>query len=157
MPRFSSISKESIGTCHPLIKMLLYSAIEYWDFIILYGFRDKEKQDYFYAEGVSKVRWPNSKHNHLSTQEDVDAGWAEGTDEPLSLAFDFAPWHSTGKHIRWNEKREFYHMAGLLLGMGERIVTPTEYKWRYGGDWDSDQDLGDQTFLDLGHIELVER
>jgi hypothetical protein len=131
------------------------SAIELWDFSVLYGWRGAITQDQLFAEGVSKVKWPDSKHNHLSTQEDVDRNWCEDVGVPLSLAFDFAPWFPTGKHIRWEHEKDFYYLAGLLIGLGQRIVAGTGYLFRYGGDWNSDLDTYNQTFMDLGHIELV--
>ena len=157
MPSFGYASRKARSTCHPLLKQTVDAAIEYWDFALLYGWRGREEQDALFEANVSKVRWPNSKHNHLSTKDDVDAGWAEEVGIPLSLAFDFAPWHSTGKHIRWEVTEEFYYFSGFIQGIAGRILSGTSYDFRYGGDWDQDQDLRDQTFMDLGHIELVAR
>jgi hypothetical protein len=154
MPNFGERSKGKLITCHPLIREVSYLAIRYWDITIIHGFRGKELQDELVAQGLSKTPWPTSQHNHLSDQEDVDAGYANDVDIPLSLAFDFAPWYPVLPHVRWKHEDEFYHMAGLIIGMSEDYLNERGFWLRYGGDWDDDQDLHDQTFLDLGHLEL---
>ena len=42
-------------------------------------------------------------------------------------------------------------MAGLVLG----IAAVFGIKIRWGGDWDSDNDLNDQKFMDLAHFEEI--
>lgn len=63
-----------------------------------------------------------------------------------SLAVDVAPWP-----IDWNDKNRFYHFAGRVQGIAQMF----NIKIRWGGDWDSDNDLKDQNFYDLPHFELV--
>ena len=43
-------------------------------------------------------------------------------------------------------------MAGYIQATADKLGI----KIRWGGDWDSDGDLDDQTFMDLGHFELVD-
>ena len=72
--------------------------------------------------------------------------YSKHNQEP-SLAVDVAPWP-----IDWNDSHRFYHFAGFVLG----IAAALNIRLRWGGDWDSDFDLRDQTFFDLPHFELEE-
>ena len=47
--------------------------------------------------------------------------------------------------------RGFSYLAGIISG----IARTMGYIVRWGGDWDSDFDVRDQTFNDLGHFELI--
>jgi len=154
MPNFGERSSGKLITCHPLIREVSYLAIRYYDFTVIHGWRGEELQNELVAQGASKTPWPTSKHNHQSDQRDVDEGYATGVGLPLSLALDFAPWYINVPHVRWRNSDEFYHMSGLIVGMSEDYLNDRGFCFRYGGDWDGDQDLHDQTFLDLGHLEL---
>ena len=154
MPTFGTKSKAALVTCHPLIVRAANLAIRHWDLTVIYGFRGEDLQDDLVRRGLSKTPWPQSQHNHLSDERDVEEGWAEEVGQPLSLAFDWAPWHTATPHVRWNRSEEFYHLAGLIMGISQELLFEAGFRWRYGGDWDSDQDLRDQTFMDLGHLEL---
>jgi peptidoglycan L-alanyl-D-glutamate endopeptidase CwlK len=154
MPSFGSRSEAALATCHPLIIKTAKLAIRHWDFGVHFGWRDEETQNDLVRRGLSKTPWPQSRHNHLSDEQDVEEGYAEEVGQPLSLAFDWAPWFPSIPHIRWNRPEEFYHMAGLIIGVSQELLNEGGFRWRYGGDWDNDQDLRDQTFMDLGHLEL---
>jgi hypothetical protein len=154
MPNFGSRSKANLATAHPMIRYTTGMAIKYYDFTVISCFRDEELQNSLVAQGVSKTPWPTSMHNHLSTEADIVRGHATEVGVPLSLAFDFAPWFPNPPHLRWNNGHEFYHMAGLIMGETREFLADWGYRWRYGGDWDGDQSLTDQTFFDLGHLEL---
>ena len=52
--------------------------------------------------------------------------------------------------IDWNDKERFYFFAGYVKG----IASQMGIELRWGGDWDSDNQLHDQTFMDLPHFEL---
>lgn len=100
--------------------------LEHHDCKVIYGLRTEAEQQKLVAEGLSRTM--NSKHL-------------------TGKAIDIAPYP-----IDWENTKRFYYFAGMVLavaqGMGLKI--------RWGGDWDMDDVLDDQTFMDLVHFELVE-
>lgn len=134
MPQFGNASKKRLATCDPRIVEVLEEVIKHFDCSVLEGVRSKEDQNEYYRTGRSKVMWPHSKHNVL----------VEGQ---LSRAVDVAPYP-----IDWNDTDRFYYFAGFVVG----IAASKGIKLRFGGDWDGDRDLKDQTFNDLPHFELVD-
>ena len=134
MATFGHDSLSKISSLHPLWEPILHDVIKWFDFKVTCGHRTMEDQTKAYLAGLSKKRWPESKHNPMP-----------------SIAVDVAPYHATPPHIRWNATKEFYFLAGAILEAAESF--DTEVRW--GGDWDRDGDLYDQTFMDLGHFELV--
>lgn len=111
--------------------MVLTQAIELTpvDFTLLSGYREQEEQDELFAKGMSKLKYPMSKHNTNP-----------------SMAVDFAPYP-----IDWKDERAFSLVAGVIITVGNM----NNIKLRWGGDWDNDGSTRDQTFMDLGHLELV--
>ena len=144
---FGSGSLNKLATCHKVLQLIAQKAIEVspMDFTIVHGFRDEVQQNAFFDAGASKTPWPDSKHN-----------CSNAAGKPESLAIDFAPWHSSLRpQIRWERTEEFRWLAGFIMGAGESIARSHGYTLRWGGDWDRDGDHRDQTFMDVGHIELV--
>ena len=130
MPSFGQRSRRALATCHTELVVLAEEAIAVgMDFSVLEGHRDAERQADLYHRGLSRVRWPLSKHNT----------------EP-SEAFDLAPYP-----IDWGDSRRFDHLAGILRA----IASEQGLALRWGGDWDGDFDLLEHRFLDLGHFELI--
>lgn len=127
---FSKRSLKEIETCHPDLQKILHEAIKYFDFAVTCGHRGKEDQNRAFAEGKSKLKWPNSKHNKVP-----------------AMAVDCAPFP-----IDWNKRHEFYFMQGLFLG----IATQMGIKIRLGIDFNNDKNLRNDSFVDGPHIELVE-
>lgn len=99
------------------------------DVTILTGHRTEEVQNRVYSSGLSKVKYPNSKHNQLP-----------------SLAIDAAPYP-----IQWKDLDRFYMFAGYV----KAIADSRGIKIRCGADWDGDFQTNDQNFNDLVHFELV--
>lgn len=128
MPEFSGKSKARLSTCHPQIIQVMNVAIRKVDFTILHGHRGEAEQTKLYAGGLSKLQWPDSTHN-----------------KKPSLGIDIAPWP-----IDWEDRERFVFVAGIVLGVAECLG----FNFRWGGDWDGDTDLHDQTFMDLGHFEV---
>ncbi len=129
MPKFGKKSKSRLETCHPELRRLFQEVVNCFDCSVLQGHRSKEDQDNAYHEGRSKLKFPKSKHNKKPSE-----------------AVDVAPYP-----IDWNDKERFYYFAGVVKG----IAIKMDIKIRWGGDWDSDTDVKDQTFMDLPHFELV--
>ena len=128
MPKFGKRSLEIISGLDSRLERVLWKAIEIYDFAVLSGYRLKEEQDNLFRNGLSKKKYPGSRHNQ----------WP-------SCAVDIAPYP-----IDWDDLERFYFLAGVIRACAN--LCKTEIRW--GGDWDSDGDLHDQSFMDLGHFEL---
>ena len=131
MPKFSKISKERFNTLELDLQLILTYAIRVYDFKIIGGHRVRAEQDRVFSKGLSKVEWPNSKHNSFP-----------------SRAVDIAPYP-----IDWDDRERFVYLAGIIKG----IAATKDIAIRWGGDWDQDNDLHDQSFMDLPHFELVDK
>jgi len=132
MPSFSTASDARLDTCDPRIQKVMREVIKHRDCTILCGHRNEQEQnEAFNAKPqLSKVQWPNSKHNRMP-----------------SLAVDVAPYP-----IDWNDYSYFTHFAGFVLG----IAATMGINMRWGGDWNRNGKTKDETFLDGPHFELVE-
>jgi peptidoglycan L-alanyl-D-glutamate endopeptidase CwlK len=105
--------------------------VQGWDCQVLEGKRSEEQQKINVATHVSQTL--ASKHVY-----------------PLgapSLAVDVVPYP-----LNWNDLIRFYTFGGFVLGTARKLGIHI----RWGGDWDSDHVLDDQTFMDLPHYELVQ-
>jgi peptidoglycan LD-endopeptidase CwlK len=130
----SNSSSDKLSQCHSELQRLVKAVEERIGLVVSCGHRGKDEQDRAVAEGQSKTPWPTSKHNSLP-----------------SLAVDIEPLKRS--QIDWNDKVFFYYFAGYVMAVADLI----DVKVRWGGDWDSDRDLHDQSFFDLPHFELRER
>lgn len=130
MPKFSSSSIANLISADKRLQQVMTEVIKHYDCTILQGHRGQAQQDEYYFKGLSKLRWPDSKHNIYP-----------------SLAIDIAPYP-----LDWNDNVAFYYMAGLIKG----VASTMGIALRWGGDWDSDTDFHDQTFFDLVHFEIIQ-
>ncbi|MCF1193189.1 hypothetical protein LRR18_16490 [Mangrovimonas sp. AS39] len=136
MPRFSQASFSKLTTCHPDLQVLMYEVIKYFDCTIIEGYRNEADQERAFADGKTKLHWPHGKHNRLP-----------------SMAIDVAPYP-----IDWHNTKRMYWFAGYVMGIAQKLKDDGKmtHSVRFGGDWDRDKDINDQTFNDLVHFELVE-
>ena len=63
MPQFGQRSRQNLETCDQEIQDVLNEAIKHFDFSVIDGYRNMERQNTYFNEGVSKLRWPHSRHN----------------------------------------------------------------------------------------------
>ena len=137
MPRFSESSKAKLDTAHRALQLTCEAVIPHYDFTVLEGHRGKEKQNRMVKEGKSQLEWPDSKHNSTP-----------------SKAVDVAPYP-----IDWEATGRFKVLSGYMMQAFAMLraqgVVDSGLGLRWGGDWDSDRDLQDQSFDDLPHFELV--
>lgn len=126
---FSYKSKRELEGCHHDIKLLAHRVLEKYDHSISEGHRGKKRQNELKLGGLTKLSFPESKHNKIP-----------------SLAFDAVPYP-----VDWKNIKRFYHFAGYVLATAESMGI--EIRW--GGDWNRNYDLDDQSFMDLVHFELV--
>jgi peptidoglycan L-alanyl-D-glutamate endopeptidase CwlK len=131
MPVFSKKSLEKLKTCDPRLQKLFTEVVKHFDCTVVVGIRGKEDQELAFKTGKSKLNWPNSKHNKTP-----------------SLAVDVVPFLNGG--ITWDDK-ECTYFAGVVKG----IAAMLNINIRWGGDWDQDNDVKDNTFNDLVHFEIA--
>lgn len=127
--QFGKRSKRNLLELDPKLQLILNELITMIDVTISTGHRDEAEQNRLYREGFSKVQWPDSKHNVYPAQ-----------------AVDVEPWP-----IDYSDVRRYYIMAGMI----KHIAKVAGISIRWGGDWDGDGDLKDQSFNDLAHFELL--
>lgn len=137
MPSFSQRSLDNLSQCHPDLQLIFNTVVRDFDCTVICGHRGKEEQEKAYAEGKSKARWGESKHNL----------------QP-SMAADVVPYP-----IDWNDTDRMRHFAGYVKGVASILygLEAISHKLRWGGDWDNDTELSDNKFNDFPHFELVEK
>ena len=133
--KFGERSAGHLATVHPKLSVLCEHALEScpFDLTVTCGRRSKEDQEKAVREGRSKVHWPNGNHN---TKRETD----------LARAVDIHPYP-----IDFSDTRRYHVLAGVMLA----LASMANVKIRWGGDWDGDGDLTDQSFNDLPHFELA--
>ena len=135
MPRFGEDSERELAGVHPDLQLVCREAIKRYDFKVICGVRSQEEQDRVYAQGLSKVRWPGSKHNLTA---DCKVAWA----------VDLAPWP-----IDWSPSKvtRFFYLAGVI----QTVAGILDIHVRWGHDWNMNFDFYDQKFIDAPHFELT--
>lgn len=131
----TEVEKSRLATCEEDIQKVVNEVTKKWNINIIFGIRAKEDQDKAFAEGKTKLQWPNSKHNSNP-----------------SKAIDMCPVEVVGKResIDWKDRERFSLFAGYVLGIAEAMGVSI----RWGGDWDQDTEVKDNGFDDLVHFEL---
>mgnify|MGYP003149855128 CR=1 FL=1 len=124
MPRFGKRSKERLKGVDVKLVNVLNELVKIMDVTIIEGLRSKERQEKLLKERKTKTRF--SKH-------------IEGK------AVDLAPYP-----IDWEDRERFHYMGGMIRGIGKQLHTNI----RWGGDWDSDGEIKDNSFDDLVHVEI---
>lgn len=128
MAKFSKLSLAKLETCDVRLQRVFKEVVKYFDCTVICGFRGKEEQDEAFRSGASKTPWPISKHNRTP-----------------SAAVDVVPYP-----VSWKDTNQMRYFAGFVVG----IAATMGITIRWGGDWDSDRDLNDQTFFDFPHFEV---
>lgn len=127
----SDVSKKRLATCAEPLQQLINKVALRWPLMVLEGHRGQEAQDAAYAAGKSKLKYPHGKHNSLPSQ-----------------AVDVIP--TSNGQIDWNDTKRICFFAGYVLATADSLGLDI----RWGGDWDGDYDLRDNTFNDLVHFEI---
>jgi peptidoglycan L-alanyl-D-glutamate endopeptidase CwlK len=133
MPAFGRTSDLRLQTVDWRLLMIAEEAIKITDFTVLEGYRNPTRQDSLFNQGLSKVKGGDSKHN----------SWP-------SMAIDVAPYP-----IDWDDTERFVKLAGVFEAAAYSLGMQDELRW--GGDWDGDNRLTEETFRDYGHFEIVPR
>lgn len=128
MPKFSEKSLTKLATCDERLQSVFNEVVKYFDCTVLEGHRGEEAQNRAYAEGKSKLRWPNGNHNSVP-----------------SKAVDVIPYP-----VDWSDRERMTLFAGFVLGTARQMGI----KLRWGGDWDNNTQVKDNSFDDLVHFQV---
>lgn len=130
MPNFSKRSEKNLEDVDDRLVVMCKRAIRVMDFSVIEGHRSEARQNALFDKGMSKLKYPHSKHNTKP-----------------SLAIDCVPYP-----IDWQDQRRFYQLAGVFKAIAHSLG----FEIRHGGDWDRDDEFKDQKFFDLPHFEIYE-
>jgi len=125
---FNEKSKLILSTTHPDLQKIFTEVVKGFDCTIICGHRNELDQNEAYRIRASKLKWPDSKHNSIPAR-----------------AVDVVPYP-----LDWKDINRMYYFAGYVKAKAETL----NIKIIWGGDWDNDTEVNDQSFLDLPHFEL---
>lgn len=115
--KFSEHSKKQLSTLHPDLQILCEVSINIVDFKIYEGYRSEQKQNEYFEEGTSKLKYPNSKHNNYP-----------------SLAMDLYPYIDGNVSL---EQKDFGYLAGQICAVARFM----DINLVWGGQWKNFIDL----------------
>lgn len=145
-------SQAVLVTVHPDLEIIAMHVIEVFDIRLLQGARTIEEQIWNIRRGVSKTL--NSRHIPRDEEGRYDPN------QP-AIALDFAPYKfgvnpwpvdSDSRATREKKKGRWYYAQGII----RQVAHEHGIEIRQGVDWDMDGNFFDQSFDDLGHVELVQ-
>lgn len=137
--RYGDSSLKVYRELHHDLQVIFRTALDRgFDHSLICGHRDEATQNELFKLNMTKVRWPDSKHNSLP-----------------SMAVDATPWWP-GLDDRWVPRHcRFFAGAIAAITVELYLAGSISHVVRWGGDWDRDGDQRDQKFDDLVHFELV--
>jgi len=125
---FSKSSRVRRDTCHPLIQDWLNELIKWRDCTVAWGYRGESDQNEMYADGLSKCKFPDSKHN-----------------KDPSLAVDVYP-YVDGRMVNGDQDGDDI-LINRFIGFGQAIAALRGIPIRSASEWKEFKG-------DLGHWEL---
>lgn len=136
---FSTQSVSRLSTCHPDLRVLFYEVIRFVDCTILEGYRDQAAQEDAFKRKATKLHYPHGKHNRTP-----------------SVAVDVAP-YPIPSMTDPKKLGNFYYFGGFVSGIAAKLLDEGKmtHRIRYGGDWNMNRDVTDETFIDAVHFELI--
>ncbi len=179
MPNFGKTSTTNLEECDLRLQDIAKKVINILDFSVIEGHRGKEEQDDLFDQRKTKVRYPNSKHNSepskafdwapypidWRSEKELQEAIQKYTQSQINIALaerDMVSFSSMRimkqkSDEAYNEIIDIVHniqrwylYAGAFKGAGEALGISV----RSGADWDGDGFTNDQTFDDIGHLEL---
>jgi peptidoglycan L-alanyl-D-glutamate endopeptidase CwlK len=155
MPQFSSKSSTALNTAETDLIIIFNEVIRYFDCSVIYGNRSQMEQWELYKKGRAynnnTLQWEIVDQSRVVTYKDGTINLSNHNYSP-SRAVDVTPYP-----INWKDVNRLYLFAGYVLGVASRLKQEGHilHNIRWGGDWDRDTLVLDETFLDLVHFEII--
>jgi len=151
MKAFGKTSLVRLSSCTKYLEQVCMEAVERCpytdpitgltvpDLIIICGHRTEAEQQAAFDNYMSKVQWPNSRHNTFPSE-----------------AVDIGPYIADlPGHIPWSNKAIWKAQHNLIMTVANELHIPL----RSGIDWDRDgvlvDDDPDESFWDAPHYEEI--
>jgi peptidoglycan L-alanyl-D-glutamate endopeptidase CwlK len=153
MASYGYKSNVELNTAHPDLQVVFREVIKVFDNTIVYGNRSIATQFVLYKSGRSFINgtWVVTDKNLVVTNCDGINIKSNHNYTP-SRAVDAIPYP-----IDWNDVKRMHYFAGFVMCTAIRLKEEGKitHDIRWGGDWDRDTQVGDETFMDFAHFELI--
>ncbi|MBC8554402.1 MAG: M15 family peptidase [Candidatus Brocadiales bacterium] len=149
MATYGKKSLEALSSADPRWTTVMRVVITIIDNSILYGNRSPETQFDLFKLGRKQDEngdWQIVDKSKVVTYKDGYEKLSTHNTSP-SKAIDAVKYP-----IDWEDREGAILFAGFVLG----VAKAHGWKVRWGGDWDGDADLTDQSFMDLYHFEFID-
>jgi len=142
MAKWSSKSQAKLDTCHSDIQLIANTVLEIHDCSVLEGHRGEQKQNEYYSNGTSQVKFPDGTHNTLP-----------------SMGIDIAPYKKGDDPY---DMENVLYFAGIVMAVAHQLYVDGKisHLLRWGGNWSTEADakfaFDRNGFFDGIHFELVD-
>ena len=154
MATYGNTSQQKLDSCHPDLIVIFQEVVRIFDNAIVYGERTPGEQFELYKQGRSLIggRWVIADKKKVVTYKDGTISKSNHNYSP-SKAVDAVPYP-----INWKDTDRMYYFAGMVIATAIRLKDEGKvtHNIRWGGDWDRDTEVDDQTFMDLAHFEIID-
>jgi len=155
MANYSSSSQSKLDTAHQDLQTVFREVIRIFDNTIVYGQRSQQLQFDLFKQGRKQNgngKWKIVDKSKVVTYCD---GTINKSDHNLlpSNAVDAVPWP-----IEWKNTDRMYYFAGHVKAIASVLQSQGRitHAISWGGDWDNDTRVHDQTFMDLAHYYIID-
>ncbi len=147
MPVFSEISKKKLSTCDNGLQQIFNEVIKKFDCRVIYGHRSTTEQSELFKQGRSYIKdeWVITDRLKVVTYCDGFKKKSLHNYMPAQ-AIDVLPFP-----VDYKDTKRICYFAGWVMATADRLNIPL--KW--GGDFNNNTKVKDESFADLGHFELI--
>jgi peptidoglycan L-alanyl-D-glutamate endopeptidase CwlK len=153
MAKYGHDSLLKLGQAHPDLITVFTEVIYYFDNTILYSTRTPEEQFELFKQGRALIggAWGIVDKKKVVTYKDGTTNKSNHNYTP-SRAVDVAPYP-----IEWTDERRMTYFAGWVKAMAAKLKQEGKitHDIIWGGDWNNNTQVKDETFMDLVHFEIV--
>ena len=151
MPSYSISSETKLDSAVVFLQKVFRFVIQFYDNTIIEGHRPVAKQLEYFNARPQRTKVKFGRHNYEPSEAIDSAPYLPGRGIPWpQVPTNWNDKHQRDSYIK--DLCQFYHYGGFVEGVAS--MTPGG-NLRWGGDWDRDNNIQDQTFNDLVHFEVV--
>jgi hypothetical protein len=141
-------NQERLATCHQDLQKVFNEVSKLINCVVIYGTRSPAEQFELYKKGRVQVNgvWTITDKKSVVTNCDGTIKKSNHNFNP-SLAVDIMP-----DPLDWKDDIRTAYFAGIVIAVAASLGV--NITW--GGDWNRNNNLKDQTLMDYAHFELTQ-